>query len=265
MGRRRLDAELVRRGLAGSRAEAQEAVRAGHVTVRGAPATMSTTLVGTDEALVVAGPARPFVSRGGEKLAAALDAFAIDPTGRDCLDAGSSTGGFTDCLLQRGARHVVALDVGYGQLAWELRIDPRVTVMEKTNVRELRPELLPYRSSLVTADLSFISLRLVLAPLIEVCEPLADLVLLIKPQFEAARERVERGGVVRDPEVWRRAIEDVADATRAAGAGSAGLIVSPVRGPAGNVEFLLYARAAEGSSDLDVDGAIEAAGELVTS
>ena len=143
MGRRRLDAELVRRGLAGTRAEAQEAVRAGHVTVRGAPATKSTTLVGTDEALVVAGPARPFVSRGGEKLAAALDAFAIDASGRGCLDAGASTGGFTDCLLQRGARHVVALDVGYGQLAWELRIDARVTVMEKTNVRELDPDLLP--------------------------------------------------------------------------------------------------------------------------
>jgi 23S rRNA (cytidine1920-2'-O)/16S rRNA (cytidine1409-2'-O)-methyltransferase len=265
VGRRRLDAELVRRGLAGSRAEAQEAVRAGHVTVRGAPATKSTTLVGTDEALVVEGPARPFVSRGGEKLAAALDAFAIDPTGRDGLDAGASTGGFTDCLLQRGARHVVALDVGYGQLAWELRTDPRVTVMEKTNVRELRPDLLPYRPSLVTADLSFISLRLTVSPLIVVSEPLADLVLLVKPQFEAEREQVERGGVVRDPEVWRRAIEDVADATRAAGAASAGLIVSPVKGPAGNVEFLLHARAGAGASALDIDGALEAAGELVTS
>jgi 23S rRNA (cytidine1920-2'-O)/16S rRNA (cytidine1409-2'-O)-methyltransferase len=264
VGRRPLDAELVRRGLAGSRAEAQEAVRAGHVTVRGAPATKSTTLVGTDEALVVERPARLFVSRGGEKLAAALDAFAIDPTGRDCLDAGASTGGFTDCLLQRGARHVVALDVGYGQLAWELRTDPRVTVMEKTNVRELRPDLLPYRPSLVTADLSFISLRLVMGPLIEVSEPLADLVLLVKPQFEAEREQVQHGGVVRDPEVWRRAIEEVADATRTAGAGPAGLIVSPVKGPAGNVEFLLHATAAGGASAPDIDGAIEAAGKLGT-
>jgi 23S rRNA (cytidine1920-2'-O)/16S rRNA (cytidine1409-2'-O)-methyltransferase len=262
VGRRPLDAELVRRGLAGSRAEAQQAVRAGHVTVRGAPATKSTTLVGTDEALVVEGPARPFVSRGGEKLAAALDAFAIDPTARDCLDAGASTGGFTDCLLQRGARHVVALDVAYGQLAWEIRKDPRVTVMEKTNVRDLRPDLLPYRPSLVTADLSFISLRLVVQPLLEVTEPLADLVLLIKPQFEAGREQVGRGGVVRDPDVWRRAIEDVAEATRTAGAATAGLIVSPVKGPAGNVEFLLHARAAGGASVLDVDGAIGSAGEL---
>jgi 23S rRNA (cytidine1920-2'-O)/16S rRNA (cytidine1409-2'-O)-methyltransferase len=262
VGRRPLDAELVRRGLAGSRAEAQEAVRAGHVTVRGAPATKSTTLVRTDEALVVAGPDRPFVSRGGEKLAAALDAFAIDPTGRGCLDVGASTGGFTDCLLQRGARHVVALDVGYGQLAWEIRTDPRVTVMEKTNVRELGPDLLPYRPSLVTADLSFISLRLAVDPLLDVVEPLADLVLLIKPQFETGREQVERGGVVRDEGVWRGTIEEVSEATRAAGAATVGLIVSPVKGPAGNVEFLLHARAAGGASFLDIDGAIEAAGEL---
>jgi 23S rRNA (cytidine1920-2'-O)/16S rRNA (cytidine1409-2'-O)-methyltransferase len=265
VGRRRLDAELVRRGLAGSRAEAQEAVRAGQVTVRGAPATKSTTLVGTDEAVVLAAPARPFVSRGGEKLAAALDAFAIDPTGRDCLDAGASTGGFTDCLLQRGARHVVAVDVAYGQLAWELRTDPRVTVLEKTNVRELDPELLPYRPSLVTADLSFISLRLTVGPLIQVSEARADLVLLIKPQFEAGRKHVGRGGVVRDPSTWRRAIAEVADATRSAGAGIAGLIVSPVKGPAGNVEFLLHAETGGEASTLDIEGAIAAAAKVGTS
>jgi 23S rRNA (cytidine1920-2'-O)/16S rRNA (cytidine1409-2'-O)-methyltransferase len=265
VGRRRLDAEMVRRGLAGSREEAREAVRAGHVKVRGAPATKSTTLVGADEALALAGPGRPFVSRGGEKLAAALDAFAIDPTGRDCLDAGASTGGFTDCLLQRGARHVIAVDVGYGQLAWELRTDPRVTVMEKTNVRELRPDLLPYRASLVTADLSFISLRLAAVPLLQVTEPLADLVFLIKPQFEAERDHVGRGGVVRDPAVWRRVIEHVADAIRAAGAGSLGLIVSPVKGPAGNIEFLLHARTGAETGTLDIVGALGAAGRLETS
>ena len=262
MGRRRLDAELVRRGLAGSRAEAQEAVRAGHVTVRGAQATKSTTLVGMDEAVVVAWPARRFVSRGGEKLAAALDAFSIDPSGRDCLDAGASTGGFTDCMLQRGARHVVALDVGSGQLAWELRTDPRVTILEKTNVRELDRGLLPYRPSLLTADLSFISLRLAVGPLIQVAEPAADLVLLIKPQFEARRDHVERGGVVRDPDTWRKAIEEVAEGMRAAGAGGTGLIVSPVLGPAGNVEFLLHARAGDAAISLDIDGALEAAGKL---
>jgi len=265
LGRRRLDAELVRRGLAGSRAEAQEAVRAGHVTVRGAPATKSTTLVGTDEALVVGALARGYVSRGGDKLAAALDAFAIDPTGRDCLDAGASTGGFTDCLLQRGARHVVALDVGYGQLAWELRTDPRVTVMDKTNVRELDLDLLPYRPSLFTVDLSFISLRLVVGPLVAVADPLADLVLLIKPQFEVGREQVERGGVVRDPGGWRRTIEEVAEATRAAGAATLAVIASPVKGPAGNVEFLLHARTAGEGSSLDIDGAIEAAEHAVAS
>jgi len=265
VGRRPLDAELVRRGLAGSREEAQEAVSAGHVTVRGAPATKSTTLVGTNEALAMAGPARPYVSRGGEKLAAALDAFGIDPTGRDCLDAGASTGGFTDCLLQRGARHVVALDVGYGQLAWELRTDPRVTVMERTNVRELRPDVLPYRPSVVTADLSFISLGLAVGPLTATADPLADLVLLVKPQFEAERDQVERGGVVRDPGVWRQTIDEVADATQAAGAATVGVIASPVKGPAGNIEFLLHAKAAGGASSLDIDGAIEAAEELVTS
>ena len=262
MGRRRLDAELVRRGLAESRAEAQEAVRAGHVIVRGAPATKSTTLVGADESLALAGPARPFVSRGGEKLAAALDGFAIDVTGRGCLDVGASTGGFTDCLLQGGARHVVALDVGHGQLAWELRTDPRVTVIEKTNVRDLGPDLLPYRPSLVTADLSFISLRLAAAPLVRVSEPLADLVLLVKPQFEVERSHVERGGVVRDPALWRRAIEAVADAIGAAGAGTGGVMVSPVTGPAGNVEFLLHARTSAERISLDIDGAIEAAGSL---
>jgi 23S rRNA (cytidine1920-2'-O)/16S rRNA (cytidine1409-2'-O)-methyltransferase len=251
--------------MAGTREEAQEAVRAGHVMVRGAPATKSTTLVGADEALVLAGPARPFVSRGGEKLAAALDAFAIDPTGRGCLDAGASTGGFTDCLLQRGARHVVALDVGSGQLAWELRTDPRVTVMEKTNVRELRPGLLPYLPSLATADLSFMSLRLAAGPLVLATAPLADLVFLIKPQFEVGRDEVGRGGVVRDPSLWRRAIEVAADAIEATGAGSLGVIVSPVKGPAGNVEFLLHARTATEPTGLAIDTAIEAAGKLGTS
>jgi 23S rRNA (cytidine1920-2'-O)/16S rRNA (cytidine1409-2'-O)-methyltransferase len=262
VGRRRLDAELVRRGLAGSRAEAQEAVRAGHVIVRGTPATKSTTLVGADEALALAGPARPFVSRGGEKLAAALDGFAIDVTDRECLDAGASTGGFTDCLMQRGARHVVAMDVGYGQLAWQLRTDARVSVLDRTNVRDLRPGLLPYRPSVVTADLSFISLRLAADPLVRVTEPLADLVFLVKPQFEVERNDVERGGVVRDPVLWRRTIDDVADAIGAAGAGSTGVMVSPVTGPAGNVEFLLHARTAAERATLDIDGAIEAAGRL---
>lgn len=262
MARRRLDAELVRRGLAESRAAAQQAVRAGHVTIRGAPATKTTTLVGAGDALAMAGPARPFVSRGGEKLAAALDAFSIDPTGRDCLDAGASTGGFTDCLLQRGARHVVAVDVGYGQLAWELRTDTRVTSLERTNVRDLEIEDLPYRPSLVTADLSFISLGLAVAPLARAAAPDADLLLLVKPQFEAGRAHVGRGGVVRDREGWRLAIDQAAEACARAGAGPLGVIPSPIRGPAGNVEFLLHARIGRRAAPLDVDGALEAGGSV---
>jgi 23S rRNA (cytidine1920-2'-O)/16S rRNA (cytidine1409-2'-O)-methyltransferase len=265
VGRRRLDTELVRRGLARSREEAQAAVAAGQVTVRGAPATKSTTLVGADESLTVAGPARPYVSRGGGKLAAALDGFSLDPSGRDALDAGASTGGFTDCLLQRGARHVIAVDVGYGQLAWELRTDLRVTVLEKTNVRDLRSAALPYRPSLVTADLSFISLRLAAGPLVAVADPAADLVVLVKPQFEVGKDHVKHGGVVRDPEGWRTAIANVAEALRRAGAGPAGLIVSPVTGPAGNVEFLLHAVAGRPDGDLDLDRAIEDARGLGTS
>jgi 23S rRNA (cytidine1920-2'-O)/16S rRNA (cytidine1409-2'-O)-methyltransferase len=264
VARRRLDAELVRRGLVPSRTEAQEAVRSGKVLVRGAPATKVTTLVDADEPLAVAGPSRRFVSRGGEKLDAALDAFSIDPAGRDGLDAGASTGGFTDCLLQRGARHVVALDVGHGQLAWELRTDQRVTVLERTNVRELRRAELPFALSVVVADLSFISLRLAVGPLVGVAADGADLVLLVKPQFEAGRTRVGDGGVVRDPGVWRDAIGGVADALRSSGAGPLGVIPSPITGPAGNVEFLLHAVHPSLGHDggLEVDAAIERARDL---
>jgi 23S rRNA (cytidine1920-2'-O)/16S rRNA (cytidine1409-2'-O)-methyltransferase len=264
VARRRLDAELVRRGLAASRSEAQEAVLAGRVLVRGAPATKVATLVDGDEPLALARPERPFVSRGGRKLAAALDAFALDPSGRDALDAGASTGGFTDCLLQRGARHVVSLDVGRGQLAWEIRTDPRVTVLERRNVRDLVPGDLPFAPSVVAGDLSFISLRLVVEPLLAVAAPDADIVLLVKPQFEAGRGAVGSGGVVRDPGVWRDAIDGVAAAIRGAGATPLGVIASPITGPAGNAEFLLHARAgpAIGDEALDLGPALEEAGEL---
>lgn len=267
MARRRVDTELVRRGLAASRAEAQEAIRAGRVRVRGAPATKVTTLVGGDDPLALTAPARPFVSRGGEKLAAALDRFGVDPRDRDALDAGASTGGFTDCLLQRGVRRVVAVDVGHGQLAWELRIDPRVTVLERTNVRDLAPTALPFVPTIVVGDLSFISLRLVAAPLVATAAHGADLVLLVKPQFEAGRERVGGGGVVRDPDVWRDTVEGVAEAVRRAGAAPLGVMPSPITGPAGNVEFLLHARvsAEEGPEEggWDVEGAVRLARELV--
>jgi 23S rRNA (cytidine1920-2'-O)/16S rRNA (cytidine1409-2'-O)-methyltransferase len=262
MTRRRLDAELVRRGLAASRAEAQEAVRAGLVTVAGAPATKAATMVADDAAVELAGPARRFVSRGGEKLDAALARFEVDPAGLECLDAGASTGGFTDRLLRGGAAHVTAVDVGYGQLAWSLRTDDRVTVLERTNVRELHPGDLPTPADLVVADLSFISLRLVLAALVGVAAPGAVFVLLVKPQFEAGPADVSRGGVVRDPAVRRRVLDEVTTALDAAGVTPQGLMASPVLGPAGNVEFLLYGRRGASPTAIDLD-AVVAEGERV--
>ena len=243
MPRRRLDAELVRRGLAASRTQAQAAVRGGLVLLGGRPAEKPSTLVDPAEALELVGPARRFVSRGGDKLEAALDRFVVAVEGRRCLDAGASTGGFTDCLLQRGADHVVALDVGYGQLAWPLREDQRVTVLERTNVRELTPDHLPYAPDLVVADLSFISLRLAVPALARVAGPRAELVLLVKPQFEAGRSEVGRGGVVRDPETWRRSVAAVADACRDLALAIRGVTASPLPGPAGNIEFFLHVRA----------------------
>jgi len=254
--RRRLDAELVRRGLAATRTAAQAAVRDGKVTVRGRPAEKPSTLVDPADPVELVAPARRFVSRGGDKLDAALDRFGVDPASRSCLDAGASTGGFTDCLLQRGASHVVAVDVSYGQLAWSLRSDERVTVLERTNLRELTPAHLPYAPDLVVADLSFVSLRRAVPALSTLSAEGADFVLLVKPQFEAEPQDVGPGGVVRDAEVWRRAIEDVAAACTDAGAIPRGVMASPLPGPAGNVEFPLHARAGGPGAALDVDAAI---------
>jgi 23S rRNA (cytidine1920-2'-O)/16S rRNA (cytidine1409-2'-O)-methyltransferase len=259
--RRRLDAELVRRGMAGSRAEARAAIERGTVTVGGRPASKASTLVGADEAVDVHGEGRRFVSRGGEKLDAALERFEIDVADRDALDAGASTGGFTDVLLRRGAARVAAVDVGYGQLAWRLRTDARVTVLERTNVRDLTPAHLPFAPSVVVADLSFISLRLAVGPLAGVSAGGADLVLLIKPQFEAGPADVGKGGVVRDPGVWRSAIDGVVAAARRTGLTAEAVMASPLPGPAGNVEFLLWARATPGTGALEDDaiaGAIAA-------
>ena len=256
MPRRRLDVELVRRGLASSRAEAQAAVAAGRVTVAGSPASKAASLVADDAPVEMIGPARRYVSRGGEKLGSALDRFAVDPRDRDCLDAGASTGGFTDCLLQVGAARVVAIDVGYGQLAWEIRNDPRVTVMERTNVRNLEPAHLPFVPDLVVADLSFISLRAALPALVRVADPGAEFVVLVKPQFEAGPADVGSGGVVRDPVVWRRVLMEVMDAFRARAVGVLGVVASPLRGPAGNVEFLLHGRRGVDDASIDLDAAI---------
>jgi len=241
--RRRLDTELVRRGLATSREEAQTAIAAGRVRVSGAVAAKAAHLVAPAEPIEVVGPPAPFVSRGGEKLAAALDRFAVDVRGRRALDAGASTGGFTDCLLQRGARQVVAVDVGHGQLDARLRADPRVDVREGVNVRHLRPADVGGPADVIVADLSFISLRTVAPALLDLAGAGADLVLLVKPQFEAGRAEASRGrGVVRDPAVWAATLEAVASTFADLGASIIGLMVSPRRGAQGNVEFLAHLR-----------------------
>lgn len=251
MTRRRLDLELVRRGLVATRGEADDAIEAGRVTVAGRPAVKPETLVAPNEPVAVRETGGAFASRGGEKLAAALDRFGVDPSEKVCLDAGASTGGFTDVLLSRGARQVIAVDVGYGQLAWHLRTDDRVVVMERTNARDLSPRDLPSRPNVVTADLSFISLAKVVPTLVGLAGEDADLVLLVKPQFEAPRREVGSGGVVEDAAVWRRVIESVMAACRGVGAEAIACMASPLPGPSGNVEFFIHARV--GATPLHVD------------
>ena len=249
---------MVRRGLVASRSEAALAIRSGRVVVSGSPAMKAGSLVLSDEPISLRGAPRPYVSRGGEKLESALDRFAIDASGALALDAGASTGGFTHCLLSRGARHVIAVDVGYGQLDWRLRQDPRVTVLERTNVRNLRAADLPFAPEIVVADLSFISLTIVIPPLAELSAPDSDFVLLVKPQFEAGRDNVGSGGVVVDPKTWRSALLAVVEASRRAGLQPSRVMASPLRGPAGNVEFLLHATRGPGGGEAspDVDQAI---------
>jgi len=242
--RRRLDAELVRRGLARSREHAASLVTARRVLVGGQAAAKPATQVGTGDPITITEAAGPdYASRGGHKLAGALAAFGeLRVAGRRCLDAGASTGGFTDVLLRAGASHVVAVDVGYGQLAWALRTDERVTVLDRVNVRQLRPEQVAPAPDLVTADLSFISLGLVLPALVACASPEADFVLLVKPQFEVGKDRVGAGGVVRDPQLRRDAVAGVAEVARAHGLGMAGVVASPLPGPSGNVEYFLWLR-----------------------
>ena len=232
--------ELVRRGMAPSRERAQSDIASGRVLVSGAIADKPARLVAAGEPVVIAGPPPRFVGRGGEKLDAALDRFAIAVVGRTALDAGASTGGFTDCLLQRGAARVTAVDVGHGQLDARLRVDPRVTVRERTNIRHLTEV---GRHHLVVADLSFVSLRTVAADLVGLVDPTGDLVVLIKPQFEVGRAEASRGkGVIRDPALHRAAIEGVRVAFEAAGATMMGIMASPLHGAEGNVEFLAHLR-----------------------
>ena len=237
----------MRRGLARSREHASELIAAQRVKVSGAVATKPATGVTTDLAIVVAAdPDRPdYVSRGGHKLAGALDAFepaGLQVRGRRVLDAGASTGGFTDVLLRRGAAQVVAVDDGYGQLAWKLRQDERVDVHDRTNVRDLTPEAIGGPVDLVVGDLSFISLELVLDALLGVTAADGDLALMVKPQFEVGKDRVGKGGVVRDPELRAEAVTSVADAAARRGWGARSVTTSPLPGPAGNVEFFLWLR-----------------------
>ncbi len=250
----RLDAELVRRGLARSRDHAAELIAAGAVRVGGQQATKPATGVdaGTPVVVVETDTGPNYASRGGHKLAGALAAFpAIGVEGKRCLDAGASTGGFTDVLLRAGAAEVVAVDVGYGQLAWALRTDDRVTIHDRTNVRTLTPELIGGPAALTVADLSFISLRLVLPALIACTDPDGDLLPMVKPQFEVGKERLGSGGVVRDPALRADAVLAVAAEAATMGVGVAGVVASPLPGPSGNVEFFLWLRRGAPPADED--------------
>ena len=234
----------MRRGLADSRAAAADLINAGHVLAGGAVADKASRLVGPGEPVEVVGAGRRFVSRGGDKLEAALVGFGVDPTGLRALDAGASTGGFTDCLLQHGAASVVAVDVGRGQIHERLRADSRVVVRERTDLRAFSvAEAGGDLFDVVVADLSFISLRTVAEPLLALARPGADVVVLVKPQFEAGRREASRGrGVIRDPEVWRQTLLGAIGALESAGSTMMGIMASPLRGTDGNVEFLVHLR-----------------------
>ena len=251
----RLDAELVRRGLARSREHAVDLIEARQVLVGGIPATKPATQVNPETSIKLAGVRDDFVSRGGHKLAGAFP--DIKTEAKVCLDAGASTGGFTDVLLKRGVAKVIAVDVGYGQLAWELRNDPRVQVLDRTNVRHISPEIIGERIALIVADLSFISLTMVIPALKSVSTDETDYLVMVKPQFEVGREKLGAGGVVRDSQLRKQAIVDVANSAFELGLGCLGVCASPLPGPAGNVEYFLWLKAgAPLLSDAIIDAAI---------
>jgi 23S rRNA (cytidine1920-2'-O)/16S rRNA (cytidine1409-2'-O)-methyltransferase len=257
--RRRLDAELVRRDLAASRTQAQELIASRQVLVGGAVAEKPARQVDPGDAIELRGTGPRFVSRGGEKLAAALERFSIDVSGLRVVDAGSSTGGFTDCVLQAGAAEVVAIDVGRNQLHERLRADERVAVHEQTNIRDLEPATVGGPGDVLVGDLSFISLRTVADALLACTSAGGELVLLVKPQFEAGKAEADRGrGVIRDAVVWRRTLLEVCVALEERGAAIMGAMASPITGGDGNVEFLVHARRGATSDDLDalVDAAL---------
>jgi 23S rRNA (cytidine1920-2'-O)/16S rRNA (cytidine1409-2'-O)-methyltransferase len=255
----RLDSELVRRGLARSREAATDLIAAGNVLVNGIPAGKAATQVDAEISITLRDDHAEFVSRGGHKLAGALDKFTqIDVSGKTALDAGASTGGFTDVLLKRGASKVVAVDVGYGQLAWELQKDERIKILDRVNVRNLTAAQVGEEIDLVVADLSFISLKLVLPALISVAKEGADFLIMVKPQFEVGKEKLGAGGVVRDVHLRKEAVVEVANAAFALTLGTLGVVASPLPGPSGNVEYFLWLRkGAPALLEVDLDLAIE--------
>jgi 23S rRNA (cytidine1920-2'-O)/16S rRNA (cytidine1409-2'-O)-methyltransferase len=240
--RRRLDLEMARRGLAPSREGAQRLIMAGRVRVNSQPALKADQSVDERSTIALVGGTPEYASRGGIKLAAALDHFGVDPAGRRAMDVGASTGGFTDVLLRRGAAHVIALDVGYGQIAEQLRRDSRVTVLDRTNIRLVQVGSLPYAPDIVVIDVSFISLRLVLPPVLGLSAPAVEILALIKPQFEVGKGKVGRGGVVRDDAERRRAVDEVLEFAAESGLEVMGAVEAPIRGAAGNQEFVAMMR-----------------------
>ena len=255
----RLDAELVRRELARSRESAVELITAGKVLVNGIPATKAASQVDAQISITLKDEQAEFVSRGGHKLAGALDYFSnLTVEGKVALDAGASTGGFTDVLLKRGVKKVVAADVGYGQLAWQLQSDDRVKILDRVNVRSLTKQQVGDEIDLVVADLSFISLKLVLPALIDVAKEDADFLVMVKPQFEVGKEKLGAGGVVRDASLRKEAVAAVAGAAFSLGLGCLGVVASPLPGPSGNVEYFLWLnKAGKALLEVDLDLAIE--------
>ena len=257
MAKKRLDVLLFEKGLCESRERAKTTIMSGVVFVDGQRADKPGTPVSEDSEIEVRGAALEYVSRGGLKLEKALREFSVSPEGRTCIDCGASTGGFTDCLLKGGADKVYAVDVGYGQLAWSIRSDPRVVVMERTNIRYVTPEQIPDRPSLAVIDVSFISLKLVLPVVRELLADGGEVLCLIKPQFEAGREKVGKKGVVREASTHVEVLENFMKYAAEAGLGVQGLTFSPIKGPEGNIEYLGYLRAGAESCAQDAEAVVE--------
>lgn len=264
MKKERLDLLLVQNGLSASRERAKADIMSGLVYVNGQRVDKAGTMIAEGSEIELRGASLAFVSRGGLKLEKALDTFSVSPEGKICADCGASTGGFTDCMLKRGAKKVYAIDVGYGQLAWSLRSDERVVVLERTNVRYITHEQVPDNIDLATIDVSFISLKLVLPAVKGLLAPDGEIVCLIKPQFEAGREKVGKKGVVRDKATHAEVVRDIISAAGEMGLGVAGLTFSPIRGPEGNIEYLARLRQNEPSCEYDIDKLVEESHSVLT-